>query len=680
MTQSIVALWNELMLEAIREGNAKPTATTYELHLTTAAMYDAWAAFVPDADGHYSQIVRTAAGSDDAAKAEAISYAAYAMLSEFFPSAQQKFDDFMGQLGYDTTNTSQGGGSPAGIGNLAAANVWAARADDGANFLGGYADTTGYTPTNTPEPGSDGAPGGIDFDPNLWQPLRVPTGTLVDGDGIPYFDNNDPSSYVDQVALTPQWGLVDSFAMSQNDIFRPDAPPQLGDFGVYTDGLGNVTTGDQAYRDQVAEVLETSAALTAEGKVIAEFWADGPRTESPPGHWNQIAQDIALREAHGIDEDAKLFFALNAAVFDAGVATWEAKYHYEYIRPQSAIRDLYFGQTIEAWAGPDQGTQEMLGQDWQPYQNVTFVTPPFPEFVSGHSSFSMAAAMTIASFVGSDEFYDGTTLGNYDLDDVAGIDLLGQYVATELAFEAFPAGEPAVVLQWETLTEAAEEAGASRIYGGIHIQDGNLRGLEVGEQVATNAQVRWDALFTRGGNDVLQCDVEGGLTIAGGGRDTVSGRIGDDVVELGGGKDWAVTNGGNDTVYGEDGGDNVWLGGGNDVAIGGSGRDALRGNNDDDILIGGDHKDLLYGGYGNDTFVFMSDDIGYDTIRDFDQRGDTDALVLVGFGQAAAVRFTQIGDDVRVWADDTFVVIVEQTDAADLVLGGNVVLQADLLI
>ena len=94
-----------------------------------------------------------------------------------------------------------------------------------------------------------------------------------------------------------------------------------------------VTTNDQAYRDQIEEVLNVSATLTTQQKVIAELWADGPRTEYPPGNWNQIAQDIAIREGHGIDEDAKMFFALNAAVFDAGIATWEAKYAYDYNRP-----------------------------------------------------------------------------------------------------------------------------------------------------------------------------------------------------------------------------------------------------------------------------------------------------------------------------------------------------------
>ena len=490
--QSLVAAWNELMLSAIRDGGAKPTATTYQLHLTSAAIYDAWAAYDRAADGQYGDIARPVAEHDLAHKAEAVSYAAYRMLSAFFPDQQARFDAFMDALGYDTGMTGTDTATAAGVGNLAAATVWAARAGDGSNYAELYADTSGYAPVNSPDPDAPNAPGGAAFDPNHWQPLRIPTGAVVDANGVPVIDPDDPASYVDQVALTPHWGGVTPFALVSGDQFRPPAPPQLANLAVYVDGTGKVTTYDQAWRDQFTEVLHLSAGLTAEQKVIAEYWADGPRTESPPGHWNQIAQDIALREGHGIDEDAKMFFALNAALFDAGIATWEAKFHYDLVRPQTAIRYLFQGQEVEAWAGPNQGTQTIMGEDWQPYQNLTFVTPPFPEYVSGHSAFSMAAAKTIASFVGSDLFFDGTTHGNYDLDHVPGIDLIGQYVATGLAFEDWPGGEP-VVLQWATLTEAAEEAGISRLYGGIHIQDGNLRSLELGKLVAAEAEIRWSA-------------------------------------------------------------------------------------------------------------------------------------------------------------------------------------------
>ncbi|WP_299916916.1 DUF6851 domain-containing protein [uncultured Roseobacter sp.] len=597
--QSIVAQWNEVTLEAIREGSAKPTATTYQLHIASAAIYDAWAAFDPEAYGHYSEI-ETGLANTDTNKSAAVSFAAYAALIELFPGQIALFDGFMSHLGYDPADASLTTNTAAGVGTLAAQSVFDARTDDGSNAQNDFADSSGYAPVNSADPNTGRVPGGANFDPNHWQPLRVPTGTVKDANGIPIIDDNDPGSYVDQVALTPHWGSVDSFALAANDQFRPDAPPQLGDFSPYVDGTGKVTTNDQAYRDQINDVIATSANLTDEQKVIAELWADGPRTESPPGHWNQIAQDIALREGHGIDEDAKMFFALNAAVFDAGIATWEAKYVHDYVRPQSAIRDLYYDQTIEAWGGVNQGTQQILSQEWQPYQNVTFVTPPFPEYVSGHSTFSMAAAKTIASFVGSDSYYDGTSLSNYDLDGFAGLDLLGRYETSELAFEDFGNGHP-VVLQWETLTEAAEEAGISRIYGGIHIQDGNLNGLEVGKKVAANAEIRWEALFTRGGDDMISTGNGGGLTIAGAGDDTVKGGRGDDIVEGGSGDDLQRGRQGNDLLDGGSDEDELRGDGGADTLLGGADDDMLHGGRGDDLMEGGTGDDHLFGGGEDDT-------------------------------------------------------------------------------
>ncbi|MEO1688297.1 MAG: DUF6851 domain-containing protein, partial [Pseudomonadota bacterium] len=593
--QSIVAEWNEVMLEAVRAGSASPTPTTYALHMVSAAIYDAWAAYDPDAYGHYGRMSRPTAEHTEANKAEAVSFAAHGMLIEMFPGEQARFDAMLASLGYDPADAT----TAADVGRAAVSEVLAARENDGSNRENDYADTSGYAPVNDADPNAANAPGGDDFDANRWQPLRVPNGTLTDANGVPVADDGDPSTFDDQVALTPHWGGVEAFALDSGDQFRPPAPPQLGDFEPYVDGEGTVTTGDAAYRDQVTEVLNASADLTTEQKVIAEYWADGPRTESPPGHWNQIAQDVARREGHGIDEDAKLFFALNAALLDAGIATWEAKYAYDYVRPQSAIRDLFFDQTISAWGGPNEGTVQILGQEWQPYQNVTFVTPPFPEFVSGHSTFSMAAARTIASFVGSDAFYDGVTLSNYDLDGVSGEDFLGQYVIDELAFEDYGAGPP-TVLQWETLTEAAEEAGISRIYGGIHIQDGNLRGLEVGRQVAETAETRWQALFSRAGDDEIAATKGGGLIIAGTGDDAVTGKGGDDEVEAGAGADAVSGRGGNDRILGQGGADELIGGRGRDTIEGGAGGDDVRGRQWSDSLFGGAGEDSLFGGNGRD--------------------------------------------------------------------------------
>lgn len=647
--QSVVAQWNEILLDAIRSGVAKPTETAYQLHLTSSAAYDAWAAYDADAFGAYVEQERPAAEHTEANKLIAISYANLRMLEAFFPDQADKFHAFMLELGLDPTDQSTDPATAAGVGNLAAAGVFEARAEDGTNYAGGYADTTGYAPVNGAEPGAPNAPGGAEFDPNAWQPLRVPTGTVLDENGNPVA-TDDPGSYVDQTGLTPHWGGVTTFALQDTDEVRPPDPPKLDDFSPYVDTSGNVTTNDAAYRAQVAEVLEVSGSLTAQHKVVAEFWADGPRTESPPGHWNQIAQDISKREGYGIDDDVKLFMALNAAIFDVSVATWDVKYETDYVRPQSAIRHLYHDQEVEAWAGPDQGIQTILGQEWQPYQNTTFVTPPFPGYTSGHSGFSRAAADTIAAYVGSDAFYDGVSQGNYDLDDIPGTDLLGQYVAAELSFEHYIG--PPVVLQWDTLRDAADEAGISRIYGGIHIKADDQYGRILGSEVAEIAQERWQALFTRGGDDIIFADDDGGLTIAGAGNDVVIGSEADDIIEGGSG---------DDVLLGNDG---------DDIMLGQSGADIMRGGRGDDISAGGDGADTHWGRLGDDTFVIVAGDTGVDTVEDFG-RGE-DVLALVGFGPVTP-DVVEDGRDAVVRVDGAEVARLENTDLADLEVGANLV-------
>jgi hypothetical protein len=133
---------------------------------------------------------------------------------------------------------------------------------------------------------------------------------------------------------------------------------------------------------------------SSEHKAIAEYWADGPGSETPPGHWCLHAQHVSARDGHGLDEDARLFFALTAALLDAGIASWDAKRTYDSMRPITAIRFLFSGREVLAWGGPGLGPRRIRGEDRQPY----IPTPPFGEYVSGHSTFSAAAVL--AGFTG----------------------------------------------------------------------------------------------------------------------------------------------------------------------------------------------------------------------------------------------------------------------------------------
>ena len=495
---SVVVLWNEAMLAAIRNGPPRPTVIARSLYLVHAAIYDAWTAYdqvaVPTALD--PAVKRPVEEHTRANKEAAVSQAAYHILAELFPAYEagsHAFSNLLRSLGYDIV-TAADPTTPAGIGYMAAQAVIADRAGDGSNAANNYADVTSatypelYVAANSADPLLDNAPGHAAFDANRWQPLRVPTGSFLNELGYPFADDNDAASYTDQIYLTPHWGAVRPFALTSGDQFRPPAPPQAGSDEPYTDALGNTMTNDEAYMAQVDEIRHISANLTDEEKCIAEYWADGPRSETPPGHWNALAHGVSYRDHYTIDHDVKLYFALNGAVFDSSIAAWEAKRYYDFIRPVSAIRHHYAGQMIEAWAGPGRGTQLMPGEAWLPYQELTFVTPPFAEYVSGHSTFSAAAAEVLTRFTGSNRFYDGATILYHEDFNRDGIpDVLGQHVIPigGNAFENSPV--EIVVLHWETFQAAADEAGLSRRYGGIHFLDGDLQGRQMGKKIGAQA-------------------------------------------------------------------------------------------------------------------------------------------------------------------------------------------------
>jgi hypothetical protein len=227
-----------------------------------------------------------------------------------------------------------------------------------------------------------------------------------------------------------------------------------------------------AYRIQAEEIFDYSARLTDRQKVIAEYWADGPNSELPPGHWILFAQFVSERGGHGLDDDIPLFFAVANAGFDVSIACWGAKRVYDYVRPVTAIHYLFSGKPVTAWAGPGKGTRTFGGVKWEPYQATTVVTPPFAEFYSGHSTFSAAGAEILRLATGSDDFGASVTIP-------AG------------SSRVEPAQTPAqnVTLHWDTFSEAADEAGISRRYGGIHFNQADLTGRVPGRRIGRRV---WD--------------------------------------------------------------------------------------------------------------------------------------------------------------------------------------------
>ncbi len=279
-------------------------------------------------------------------------------------------------------------------------------------------------------------------------------------------------------------------------------------------------------------------ALGDYGRVVAEFWADGPASETPPGHWNTIANTVSDDlEALGplmiggsgpvverLEWDTKLYLALNGATHDSAIAAWGIKGFYDSSRPISMIRYMgargqssdpeqpsydpdglllepglvevvteessmpgerhaaladHVGEiAVRTWSGtptdPENevaGVDWILAVDWVPYQRPTFVTPSFAGYVSGHSTFSRAAAEVLTEITGSEYFPGG--LGEWTIEP------------DSLEFEAGPDDE--VVLQWATYADASDEAGISRLYGGIHVPADDLRGRVIGDECGRDA-------------------------------------------------------------------------------------------------------------------------------------------------------------------------------------------------
>ena len=434
---NVVLRWDEELLQAIRANPAGtgPTITARALGVAHTSMFDAWAAYDARAVGtRYGGTLRRPVTERTLEnKNKAISFAAYAALVDLFPSRQEDFALQMKELGYATDGSDLS--TPAKIGQLVARAVTDFRHKDGSNQLGGYADTTGYQPVNTPDQV---------IDPWRWQPLRVP---LVTGNP--------------QRALTPQWAEVVPFGMSSQFGHDVPGPPRL-------------PNGDWSPEDIVSLERDTEN-LDDPSRMKAEYWADGPRSEFPPGHWAIFAQARSRQRGNSLDDDVKLFFTLGNALMDASIAAWAWKFKLDYVRPVTGIREHFRGQTIVSWLGPYKGYGPVKGENWIPYQELTVVTPPFPEYVSGHSTFSAAGARVLRTFFGSDSFGATVTIR-------AGTSRIEPRTATQ-------PGSPAkdVTLYWPTLSAAAAEAGQSRRYGGIHFPSGDLHGRGLGDTVGGDA-------------------------------------------------------------------------------------------------------------------------------------------------------------------------------------------------
>ena len=381
----VITDWNATTLRAIQSSKTAPPVAAYNLALVHGAVFDAVNSIEHKYTAYQVDGIAPANASEEAAAAAA----AHKILVTLYPTLTSTFDaQFTKSLARVADGQSETDGVTFGESIANQYLTW--RTGDGSATAARL-----YAPDAT--------------NPAEWQPTAPA---------------NAP-------ALLPGWGEVKPFAMTSDAQFRPVAPPAMDSVQYATEynltkDLGSIN----------------STTRTADQTETALFWADGGGTYTPPGHWNQIAEQVTVQQHTSLIDNARLFAALNISLADAGISCWDAKYTYKSCRPITAIRN----------GDNDTNTGTVGDITWQPL----IVTPPFPEYTSGHSTFSGAAATVLSSFFGSNYSFSTNSLG---------------LPGTSRSFTSF--------------TQAADEAGMSRIYGGIHFMSANRNGLDAGRKLGS---------------------------------------------------------------------------------------------------------------------------------------------------------------------------------------------------
>jgi len=541
------------------------------------------------------------------AQEKAISYGIYRMIQHRFANSPEKeeilqsIDNLMDKLGYDKgyMDTNYSNGNPAALGNYIAKKIIEFGLQDGSNEANKYTNRF-YEPLN--EPLNMDISGNPDMEyPNNWQPLKIeayvdqsghtiPGGqppflgpewgrvvpfslteqdkTVYNVPGYDYWVYHDPGApaYIQEglgaedaykwnFALTAAWG---AHLDPSDDVMMDISPKSLGNLDMseypktldeYKDFYDLKNGGDPSQGREINPISGQpyQPNLVRRGnyaRALAEFWADGPDSETPPGHWfvllNYISDHpLTVKKFKGsgrvlsnLEWDVKSYFILGGTMHDVAISSWGIKGYYDYVRPVSAIRymgdrgqssnpneisydphglpiipgrieiikegDSLAGNFNEnvgkmklyTWRGPEYivnpnideaGVGWILSSEWWPYQRPSFVTPPFAGYVSGHSTFSRAAAEVLTMFTGSEYFPGG--MGTFDIQE-------NEF----LVFEEGPS--ESFQIQWATYRDASDQCSLSRIWGGIHVPIDDIPGRIIGKKVGFEAFAFGEKYFT----------------------------------------------------------------------------------------------------------------------------------------------------------------------------------------
>ncbi len=521
-----------------------------------------------------------------------------------------RFNAKMFELGYDTTyvSTDYLNGRPADLGNYIAQQIIAFGMQDGSNEAGDYANRTYPEAVNRPLAFTNVFSIFAVIDPNHWQTLQFP-GTIIDQSGqvlgnallpflgaewgrvVPfalsaedrtdptpenpirgnspvYHDPGPPPVYIpgrpdtfdmyrwgfEMVLkwgshLDPSDGVMWDISPGARGNFQGDYPTDFADYPEFYREKEGGTFGADGHPVNPVTGQPYPPNVVPRGdytRVLAEFWADGPASETPPGHWFDILNTVmdhpefeysfaGTEPMDTLEYDVKAYLTLGGAMHDAAITAWSIKGKYDYARPITAIRwmakngqsseptdpnyqlfglrydsgyiERYFPgidmlenstslalSKVRTWVGPqaiDDPRTDVAGVGWinpalwMPYQRPTFVTPNFAGYISGHSTYSSAAATVMEEITGSAYFPGG----------------VGEFVAPKDSFLVFERGPSVdVVLQWATYRDASDQTSLSRIWGGIHPPaddvPGRIIGMDIGEDAFNLAETIFEEPLT----------------------------------------------------------------------------------------------------------------------------------------------------------------------------------------
>ncbi len=419
LADSVMTEFMETMIPHVDERVPLPAPAARVMAVTFTAAYDAWAAYDEEAVGVVTGnlLDGTGGGNSEGNQEEAI---LHAMLTTLYglTGKQNPYRQRLRWMGYNPDSES----AAAQLGRNIGAMVLAERRQDGANQQDYYEDTSHYMVAPPEELAA-------------WQP--------------------DFLDRMVQEPITPHWGHVVPFAIRNIQHHRPPAPPALG---------------SPEFDAQVQEVLDYSANLTEQHKAIAEYWAP-ERWATPATHLVDLSKDISERDGLSLAQDVAMFFTVGNALMDAGIAAWDTKYHYNYVRPVTVIQRMG-DQQIQAYNWRRNRTEMIAAEDWEPYLE----TPAFPEYVSGHSAFAAAWARAMELSLGTDQF-----------DYTGRVYFLNEENSSHVV-------DP-IDLHFQTYQDAAASSGMSRLYGGIHWMVGNTEALRMGRTIGEMAHNRAQGFF-----------------------------------------------------------------------------------------------------------------------------------------------------------------------------------------